>query len=238
MTPDNKGHLSRESLPGKYPHNKTEFRWICYAPTSLCGGQSIQCELGLSPCCGSLNAGSREIPRVLGEHTRAAVSIGWRNQCKRVAYKSTVEAASDQRSFRAAFGDLPLHKDGCSSQDFSVFMSPGTGTMKKTAEYKQAYLIGRREHLPADFPLAVDFEQVVSGMLVPARAYGRLRGLRLPAFIVLLLQTMLQVTVHPGEGGARKIIPLHEILAIESRQVFPRRKDHSPYGELHTRMAL
>jgi hypothetical protein len=93
--------------------------------------------------------------------------------------------------------------------------------MKKAAEYRQAYLIGRQEHLPTDFPLAVDFEQVVSGMFVPARAYGRLIGPRSPACIVLLLPTMLLVSVHPREGGTRKIIPLHEILAIESRQVFP-----------------
>ncbi len=93
--------------------------------------------------------------------------------------------------------------------------------MKKAAEYRQAYLIGRQEHLPTDFPLAVDFEQVLSGVFVPARAYGRLRGLQSPACIVLLSQTMLLVIVHPREGGTRKIIPLHEILAIESRQVFP-----------------
>ena len=102
-----------------------------------------------------------------------------------------------------------------------LHVARGQETMKKAAEYRQAYLIGRQEHLPTDFPLAVDFEQVLSGMFVPARAYGRLRGLRSPACIVLLSQTMLLVIVNPREGGTRKIVPLHEILAIESRQVFP-----------------
>jgi hypothetical protein len=93
--------------------------------------------------------------------------------------------------------------------------------MKKTAEYSYAYLIGRKEQLPADFPLAVNFEQVISGILLPARAYGRLRGLRSPACIVLLLPKLLLVSLNPREGGTRRTIPLHEILAVESRRVFP-----------------
>jgi hypothetical protein len=93
--------------------------------------------------------------------------------------------------------------------------------MKKTAEYTYAYLVGQREHLPTDFPLDVDFEQVVSGMFLPARAYGRLRGLRSPACIVLLLPRLLLVSLNPREGGTQRSIPLHEILAIESRRVFP-----------------
>jgi len=108
------------------------------------------------------------------------------------------------------------------------FTSPGgQETMKKAAEYRQAYLIGRQEHLPTDFPLAVDFEQVAIGMFVPARAYGRLRGLRSPACIVLLSQTMLLVIVHPREGGTRKIVPLHEILASSLARSFQKEGSQS-----------
>jgi hypothetical protein len=93
--------------------------------------------------------------------------------------------------------------------------------MKKTAQYTLPYLIFRRDHLPADFPLDVDFEKLVSGIFLPAECAAWWRKSRRPARVILLFPDTLMVATHPTAPMASVSIPLGEIIAVETRRLFP-----------------
>ena len=76
-----------------------------------------------------------------------------------------------------------------------------------------------REHLPADFPVRVDFERVISGVFLPQEQCDWFKKPRYPAYILLLLPDELLAIAHPASGEQGVTISLRDILAIESTHI-------------------
>jgi len=64
--------------------------------------------------------------------------------------------------------------------------------------YAFVYLIRGSEHLPSDFPVAVDFDRAVSGVFLPQDQSGWFSKSRYPARILVLLPEVLVVATHPS----------------------------------------
>lgn len=85
--------------------------------------------------------------------------------------------------------------------------------------YAFIFPVRGREHLPADFPVRVDFERVVSGVFLPQEQCDWFQKPRYPAHILLLLPDELRAIAHPASGEQEVRIPLRDVLAIESTHI-------------------
>ena len=85
--------------------------------------------------------------------------------------------------------------------------------------YAFVYSIRGSEHLPSDFPVAADFERVVSGIFLPQDQSGWFSKSRYPARILVLLPDILVVATHPSSGEPEIRIRTGDIVAIESSRV-------------------
>ncbi len=85
--------------------------------------------------------------------------------------------------------------------------------------YAFVYLIRGSEHLPSDFPVAVDFDRAVSGVFLPQDQSGWFSKSRYPARILVLLPEVLVVATHPSSDESEIRIRTADILAIESSRI-------------------
>ena len=85
--------------------------------------------------------------------------------------------------------------------------------------YAFIFPVRGREHLPADFPVSVNFERVVSGVFLPQEQCDWFQKPRYPARILLLVADELVAVPHPASGEQEVRIALRDVLAIESTRI-------------------
>jgi hypothetical protein len=82
--------------------------------------------------------------------------------------------------------------------------------------YAFVYPIRGREHVPADFPVAIDFDRMVAGIFLPQDQSGWFGKSRYPARILALLPEALVVSTHPSSSEPTVRVRNSDIVAIES----------------------
>jgi hypothetical protein len=85
--------------------------------------------------------------------------------------------------------------------------------------YAFIFPVRGREHLPADFPVRVNFERVIAGVFLPQEQCDWYQKPRYPARILLLLGDELLAITHPASGEQEVRIALRDVLAIESTRI-------------------
>lgn len=98
-------------------------------------------------------------------------------------------------------------------------MATVTNPEVDSRDYAFVYPIRGSGHLPSDFPVAVDFERVVSGIFLPQDQSGWFSKSRHPARILVLLPDVLVVATHPSSGEPEIRFRTGDIVAIESSRI-------------------